>query len=349
MARVTGHRTKHLNRDERARIRTLYHDGGFGPSRIAETTSFTIHQVKRAIRATSPTPSPRKGRPLAMTDDQVDELVAYVMTSRRTRQMTYLDLSLQLFNNQFSPSIIKRMLYRQGFRRRVARRKPPISEKNRVRRLAFAQEHKDWSIDQWSQILWTDETWVAGGTHRQVLVTRRAGEEYDPTCVVDRLQRKRGWMFWGSFSGAQKGPGLFWEKAWGSINSQSYLSHTVPVIGDWLRHQEGRGKKLVLMQDGASAHRSKEVLRDLEARGIEPIDWPAFSPDLNPIETCWNWMKDYIELHWGWDTNPTYIRLRTYVNEAWEALPEDFLAQQLASMPARMEAVIAANGLHTKY
>ncbi|OAA58358.1 transposase [Akanthomyces lecanii RCEF 1005] len=182
-----------------------------------------------------------------MTNDQVDDLVAYIMKSKATRQMTYLELSIQLFNGQFSQWVIKRVLHRQGFRRRVARRKPPISEANRLKRKAFAEAHKGWSIDQWADILWTDETWVSGGTYRQVLVTRRAGEEYDLTCVVERYQRKRGWMFWGSFAGHEKGPGIFWEKDWGSINAQSYADHTVPIIDGWLQLQQGLGKKLVLM------------------------------------------------------------------------------------------------------
>ncbi len=82
-----------------------------------------------------------------MTNDEVDELVTYVMTSKSIRQMTYLELSLRLFNARYSFSVIRRVLYQQGFQRRVAQRKPPILETNRVRRLAFAKAYKDWSID----------------------------------------------------------------------------------------------------------------------------------------------------------------------------------------------------------
>jgi transposase len=33
----------------------------------------------------------------------------------------------------------------------------------------------------------------------------------------------------------------------------------------------------------------------LAAAGIRVIEWPPFSPDLNPIKTLWNDMKDYIQ------------------------------------------------------
>ena len=39
------------------------------------------------------------------------------------------------------------------------------------------------------------------------------------------------------------------------------------------------------MQDRASDHAAVETRKELESRGITPIHWPAYSPDLNPIET----------------------------------------------------------------
>lgn len=53
-------------------------------------------------------------------------------------------------------------------------------------------------------------------------------------------------MIWGCFSGSRKGPCLFWEKEWGTINHESYCEKIVPLIHGWIRlypeHQ--------LMQDG---------------------------------------------------------------------------------------------------
>ena len=264
--------------------------------------------------------------------------------------MTFLQLSMALFNGIFGMWAIKNTLYRLGFRRRVARKKPPITETNRKKRLAWAQEHLDWSPEQWAKILWTDETWVTGGPHTKQYVTRRVGEEWDPTCIVEKMQRKRGWMFWGCFSGRGKGPGFFWEKDWGTIKKETYCQHTVPVIDGWIRLQQSEvGESLVLMQDGAPAHSATDTTKELEERGITVICWPPYSPDLNPIETCWDWMKDYIEEKYGLEENPSYNKLRVYVKEAWEALPDAFLQEQLATMPDRCKAVIAANGMHTKY
>jgi hypothetical protein len=177
---------------------------------------------------------------------------------------------------------------KRGYSRRVALRKPLISETNRLARLAWAQEHIHWTETQWDRVLWTDETWVNPGRHRKTWVTRKTGEELTPECVIDKIPRKIGWMFWGSFSGSLKGPGFFWEKDWGSISATSYQERTVPIIHSWLR----LNPTLVLMQDGAPGHRGADTIQELHERDIYPIFWPAFSPDLNPIETVWNRMNE---------------------------------------------------------
>jgi hypothetical protein len=80
-------------------------------------------------------------------------------------------------------------------------------------------------------------------------------EEMEETCIINRVRKKKGWMFWESFHGATKGPGIFWEKDWGMITQESYCAHTVPVIHGWMRMNPG----LLLMQDGALGHSAGET------------------------------------------------------------------------------------------
>ena len=82
-------------------------------------------------------------------------------------------------------------------------------------------------------------------------------------------------------------PCLFWEKEWGKINSETYCQRIVPLVQGWLRIRP----RLKFMQDNAPGYAAKAIT-DLLKRGIIPIFWPAFSPDLNLIEKVWNWMKD---------------------------------------------------------
>jgi hypothetical protein len=103
------------------------------------------------------------------------------------------------------------------------------------------------------------------------------------------------------------------------------------------------------VQDGAPGHASKDTLRELQECGIYPITWPAFLPDLNPIEMVWNWMKDWIQERYPDDHKLSYDALWEVVWAAWDAVPERFLKGLIESMQGRCQAVIDAEGGYMKY
>ena len=66
-------------------------------------------------------------------------------------------------------------------------------------------------------------------------------------------------MFWGSFSGCTKGPCLFWEKEWKSINKERYCERIVLLVEGWLRLHP----YLSFMHDGAPGYRARYTIQDL--------------------------------------------------------------------------------------
>jgi transposase len=115
------------------------------------------------------------------------------------------------------------------------------------------------------------------------------------------------------------------------------------LVKGWLRlHLE-----LSFMHDNASPHASKITREELAKRNIRPIEWPAFSPDLNPIKHAWKWMKDYIADRFK-DKLSDY-QLIDAIQEAWEAVPISFLDGLIQSMPARVQWVLNNQGGHLKY
>ena len=102
------------------------------------------------------------------------------------------------------------------------------------------------------------------------------------------------------------------------------------------------------MQDNAPGHAAKSTIQDLQERDVEVIFWPAFSPDLNPIETLWNIMKDWISTRWK-DRRVSLDEIRRQVLVAWEAIESDILEDLIQTMPQRCQDVIAANGMYTKW
>jgi len=83
------------------------------------------------------------------------------------------------------------------------------------------------------------------------------------------------------------------------------------------------------MQDNAPGHHARATLREIAARGIEVIDWPPYSPDLNPIETCWDHMKNFIDQHFAAEPKPSYPTLRAWVLEGWQSIEPEFWQKQM--------------------
>ncbi len=75
------------------------------------------------------------------------------------------------------------------------------------------------------------------------------------------------------------------------------------------------------------------------------VDWPANSPDLNPIENLWGIVKRKMR-----DTRPNNADdLKATVKETWASIPPQQCHKLITSMPRRIEAVIKAKGAPTKY
>ena len=97
-------------------------------------------------------------------------------------------------------------------------------------------------------------------------------------------------------------------------------------------------------QDNAPSHNAATTREELSNGGIPSLVWPPFSPDLNIIEDVWNKMKDYIEA--CFPERISYDQLRVAVKERVDL---EWLKGLVATLPGRMEAVIAADGMHIPY
>jgi ketohexokinase/beta-glucosidase len=336
---------KNCTRDDHVRIQTLFLHAGFTKDEIALQLNLTLNQVKYALRhQLTPQKKQHSGRYPLLGPTERKHLVDWVCANGKNRRTPWSQIPA-ILGWDCKVYAIQTAFKKEGFYRRTALKKPKLTPEQVQARLAWAREHINWTDEQWAQILWTDESWIQPGKHKKVKVTRRRGEALHRDCVEPKVQRKIGWMFWGSISGLYgKGPGLFWEKDWGTITSESYCQHIVPILAQYIDRT-----RLILMQDNAAGHAAKATLQHMREHNLIPIYWPANSPDLNPIETLWDKIKDYYIQEKYPDIHRSYPRLRAAVCEAWNSITEEDIQDLIKSMHNRCQAVIDAEGWHTKY
>jgi hypothetical protein len=77
------------------------------------------------------------------------------------------------------------------------------------------------------------------------------------------------------------------------------------------------------------------------------LDWPSQSPELNPMEHLWRYLKQKLA---AYETEPTSIHeLWERVEAEWEKIPRQLCAEFIESMHDRIAAVLRAKGGYTKY
>ena len=110
-----------------------------------------------------------------------------------------------------------------GLNSRVALGKPLISDANRIKRLKFAREHKDWTLDQWKKVMWSDESRLTlFQSDGSIRVRREADEVMHPSCLVPIVQACGGSiMIWGCCSWSGPGSATVWAQR---MRSADYLN-----------------------------------------------------------------------------------------------------------------------------
>ena len=151
-------------------------------------------------------------------------------------------------------------------------------------------------------------------------------------------------MVWGCMG--WNGVGILSEVE-GKMDSNQCVNILQEGLVEIIQKLEVPEEKVIFQQDNDPKHTSKLASNWFERQGIPLLDWPAQSPDLNPIEHLWNLLKRRIN---GYEMPASGVwELWERAEVEWGKLRPEVCQKLIETIPRRLEAVIKAKGGHTKY
>jgi hypothetical protein len=181
---------------------------------------------------------------------------------------------------------------------------------------------------------------------------RTAEEEFDENCAIPMFKQSAiQVMVWGCVMKGKKGPLVVLEYPGGrggGMNSERYQTQVLNAhLFDFYQQMSEERGLVFFQQDDTPSHHSKSTLTWLAQNSVDIFLHPASSPDLSPIKPLWKTLKTYIRARPHLPTN--LDGLKAAVREAWDQITETDIDKHVKHMQARVQAVLKANGGHTKF
>jgi transposase len=325
---------------ERAAIVTLHKEGWTGRD-IAQELHCSENTVSLWLTRWNETRSledaERSGRPRCTTDATDDAIEAFAEEKKRTVPKE-IKKELQL---DCSARTIRRRLEEVGLHGRVGRTEYAYDERDIQRRLSFAEGYADWTVADWDRVIFSDETHIEVYGRSRVWVQRPVGAAFDPDYMVERVPHSERVSLWGCFCARGVGQAEIFVGEFDAARYVDILQHNLIQTALHFYPHEAWW----FQQDNAPQHTSRLAHRWFHNHGVNLLDFPPYSPDLNPIENLWSILKARVEARLA----RTMDEVERVLKEEWEALDTELLTSLAHSMPTRCAAVVANRGHKAPY
>lgn len=236
---------------------------------------------------------------------------------------------------QVSSRTVRRRLAEQGLKYGPVTKKPLLTETHIQKRLEWATNNVN---RDWSKVIFTDEA-----TFRLNDSIKRVWKKRGQVKVIRTVKHSYKVHVYGCFSARGFGKlVVFTDNLTGARMTELYNNGLLPSAVQMY----GKNKSnWILQEDNDPKHKSRIANAFKEENGIQVMEWPAQSPDCNPIENVWGLLKARM-CKKNLRSVPVFIK---HIKDEWKQLSRDYAQKLVESCPKRCEAVIANNGDWTIY
>lgn len=323
-------------------------ENGYSTRQIQERTGLgksTVGRIKKEVDANKE--NNPGGRPSKLTPRDKQSIIRQISTGKVDNAVQAAQFINSIIPDPVNAQTVRNALKEEGFYSATKKKVPLLKLSHRQRRLKFAQYHENWTVEDWKRVLWSDETKINRiGSDGKVYVWKQRGESISDRTTTPTVKHGGGnnLMVWGCMG--WNGVGKLVEVQ-GKMNADQYCEILDDGVVDSFEKLDIPEDERIFQQDNDPKHTSKKATKWFEDNDIQVLEWPAQSPDINPIEHLWHHLKYRLQQY---PTPPKGVHeLWERVEKEWNEIPPETCQKLIESMPRRIQAVIKAKGGHTKY
>jgi len=253
---------------------------------IAPSTAHRIYTRFVATGDVKPQKSTPKPEMRALDEHKELLLLSIVLQNPSVYLYELCQKVFQLTTIKVSPSTVCRVMKRYGMTRRKIRQ--VALQRNCVLRGAFVAYC---SALGKHQFVWVDETGCDKRDH-----IRKYGYSFRGIPPVSQRLLVRGERVNAILALSMKGVIAF-STMTGPVNGSVFYDFVRGTLIPNMQVYDGENPNSIVIMDNCSVHHVQEVEDVIQQSGILPLFLPPYSPDLNPVEEAFSYIKGYMRKH----------------------------------------------------